>query len=175
MVDPDGFEFEMEQFTPEQPTTAPADGKVLGASLGTTLADAEKSAVFYKALGFDFRLGNAFNGDNPVGMALVDAEGGQLRASGLTIPGPKTPIFCFEFRGLDQLALPRNIRDPGASAITLQVHDVDAAIQAAKATGGSVIASDGKAVTLKDGKAATKGAWVKSPDGLLLELLEKRD
>ena len=128
----------MEQFTPEQPTTAKADSKVLGASLGTTLADAEKSAVFYKALGFEFRLGNAFNGDNAVGMALVDAEGGQLRASGLTIPGPKTPIFCCEFRGLEQPALQRSVRDPGASAITLQVHDADAAIQSAKATGGSL-------------------------------------
>ena len=57
--------------------------------------------------------------------------------------------------------------DPGAPAIGLQVRDIDAAIAAMKAAGGSSI-TQGGSVKLGSGKVG----FVRDPNGLLVELAQ---
>jgi len=48
----------------------------------------------------------------------------------------------------------------------------DAAIQAVKADGGSVLTTGGKPILRKDTAGSTRVVLVSDPDGMLLELVE---
>jgi catechol 2,3-dioxygenase-like lactoylglutathione lyase family enzyme len=71
--DPDGFVMELEQFYPEQPSTAPPGSKVLTGSIGMTASDADKTAVFWALFGVNVNLGKSSPG-NATSMALSATE-----------------------------------------------------------------------------------------------------
>ena len=62
------------------------------------------------------------------------------------------------------------VQDPGASAISLQVEGLPALLSRMKAAGVVVETPNGDAVALDGGR---RGALVRSPDGLLVELIEE--
>jgi catechol 2,3-dioxygenase-like lactoylglutathione lyase family enzyme len=72
-----------------------------------------------------------------------------------------------EFKGVDRKPYTPRIPDPGAPAIGLQVRDIDAAIAAVKAAGGTSVTQGGN-VKLGNGKVG----FVRDPNGLLVELAQ---
>jgi hypothetical protein len=65
-----------------------------------------------------------------------------------------------------------NLQDPGSTRIQLQVRDVDAAVAAVKAAGGSVQSTGGVPVELPARGGTIKTAIVRDPDNLFLVLLQ---
>ena len=61
------------------------------------------------------------------------------------------------------------MQDPGASAISVQVENLPALLKRMQAAGITIETPGGAPVALGDGH---KGALVRSPDGLLVELVE---
>lgn len=173
MQDPDGYEFEMEQTIPARDSSLPADSKVLGASLGISVSDGEKLMAFYQGLGFSTRLGAAFAAPSDgVGMGLLGAEWGRLRASSINITEPRTAFFVFEIRGLEgRQDNPRfSLQDVGANGISLKVDDIAKALSAITAGGGTVLSQGGAATTV----GSTKVAWATDPDGRFWELVQTK-
>lgn len=171
MQDPDGYEFEMEQTIPARESPLPATSKTLGANLGITVSDGEKLLAFYKGVGFSTRLGAAFSAPSDgVGMGLLGAEWGQLRASTISITQPQTPFFVFEIRGLEgrQDTPHLSLQDVGANGISLKVDNIAKALSAVMAGGGAILPKDGMATSV----GASKIAWVTDPDGRFWELVE---
>jgi predicted enzyme related to lactoylglutathione lyase len=72
-----------------------------------------------------------------------------------------------EFKGVDRKPYTPRIPDPGAPAIGLQVRDIDPAIAAVKAGGGSSITPGGYS-KLGIGKVG----FVRDPSGILVELAQ---
>jgi catechol 2,3-dioxygenase-like lactoylglutathione lyase family enzyme len=62
-----------------------------------------------------------------------------------------------------------DVQDPGASAISLQVENLPALLKRMQAAGVTVETPGAAPVALGDGH---RGALVRSPDGLLVELVE---
>lgn len=73
----------------------------------------------------------------------------------------------FEFKNVDRKSYTARIPDPGAPAIGLQVRDIDVAIAAGKAAGGSSVTVGGS-VKLGSGKVG----FVRDPNGLLIEIAQ---
>jgi hypothetical protein len=61
------------------------------------------------------------------------------------------------------------VQDPGASALSLQVENLEGLLKAIKSAGLPVESPRGESAPLNNGH---RGALVRSPDGLLIELYE---
>ena len=159
--DPDGYYVELAQPTP----TASGSGKVIGASFGTmVVSDAEKAAAFYRdKLGFTTKV-TAWTSDRNTELGT---SGAQVRSADVSVPGTALSWTFFEFKNVDRKAVTPRIPDPGAPAIGLQVRDIEAAIAAIKAAGGSSVTLNGS-VKLGNGKVG----FVRDPNGLLVELAQ---
>jgi len=72
-----------------------------------------------------------------------------------------------EFKGVNRKPYTPRIPDPGAAGLGLQVHDINAAIAAMKAAGGSSITQGGN-VKLGNSKVG----FVRDPNGILVELAQ---
>lgn len=159
--DPDGYYVELAQPTP----TASGSGKVIGASFGSPVVqNVEKAASFYlDHLGFVGKT-NVWTSNYS---ANLGTPGAQVRTADVTIPGTDLSWTFFEFKGVDRKAHTPRIPDPGAAGLGLQVSDIDAAIAAVKAAGGSSI-TQGGSVKLGNGKVG----FVRDPSGILVELAQ---
>src|SRR5579872_1812864 len=135
--DPDGYYVQL-----AQPLgVKPGAGKIVVAAFGTMVVqDADKTASFYRDK-FGFKMND--DGWTTDYDANLGTSGAQVRNPSVTIPGTGLSWGFFEFKGVDRKSYTPRIPDPGAPAIGLQVHDIDAAIMAMKAAGGSSITSGG--------------------------------
>jgi catechol 2,3-dioxygenase-like lactoylglutathione lyase family enzyme len=135
-----------------------------GASFGSIVADSEKAAAFYRDhFGFAVKSG-AWSGESSANFGV---PGAQVRTTEISIPGAAVAWIFFEFKGVDRKSYTPRIPDPGAAALGLQVHDIDAAIAAMKAAGGTSITTGG---SLKLGSG--KVGFVRDPGGVLVELAQ---
>jgi catechol 2,3-dioxygenase-like lactoylglutathione lyase family enzyme len=159
--DPDGYYVELAQTT----ATGSGSGKVIGATFGSmVVASSEKAAAFYRDhFGFAVKT-NAWtsNYDGNLG-----TPGAQVQTAEVTIPGTTLSWRFVEFKGVDRKPYAPRIPDPGAPAIGMQVRDIDAAIAAVKAAGGSSVTQGGN-VKLGNGKVG----FVRDPNGILVELAQ---
>jgi catechol 2,3-dioxygenase-like lactoylglutathione lyase family enzyme len=168
MRDLDGFVFEFVQSGTPPQTDAPETSSILNARSSQTTDSFEKSFVFYRnVLGFTFA-------DPPKDLSdTVLALEGTPRARGRQVfgmpPGSNNPWVFYEFRDIERAKRAPNVQDPGASAVSLDAENLPALISSMKAAGIVVETPGGGPVTLEGGR---HGALVRSPDGLLVQLIE---
>ena len=161
LKDPDGYYVELAQTT----VTASGSGKVVGANFGSMVVqNAEKAAAFYRD---QFGFAAKTNAPTSNFDANLGVPGAQVLTAEVTVPGSTLSWRFMEFKGLDRKPYTPRIPDPGAPAIGLQVRDIDAAIAAIKAAGGSSVTQGGN-VKLGNGKVG----FVRDPNGLLVELAQ---
>ena len=148
--DPDGHFVEFRQ--PEQiPADAPP-GVVIGAHVRIAIADTDATMRLYRdLLGFQPRLG-LFSGDKTFAALTGLPDGAQYRLTNAPVPGrPELTLEFIEFRGVDRKPLRSRIQDPGSVRLSFNVRDLDAAVTKFTSTGGAVVTTGGKPVSLGQG------------------------
>jgi len=161
LKDPDGYYVELSQTT----AAASGSGRVIGAGFGSTVVqNAEKAAAFYRDhFGFTAKT-NAWTSNFD---ANLGTPGAQVQTAEVTVPGSMLSWRFVEFKGVNRKPYTPRIPDPGAAGLGLQVHDINAAIAAMKAAGGSSITQGGN-VKLGNSKVG----FVRDPNGILVELAQ---
>ena len=160
--DPDGYYVEL-----NHPPDAPAgNAGIIGAGfIAVSVAqDVEKAASFYRdQFGFDARI-SAWSSNDSQNAGVPSAE---IRSADITVPGTSLRWRFAEFKGVERKRYAPRVPDPGAPVIGLQVRDIDAAIAAVTAAGGSSI-TQGGSIKLGSGKVG----FVRDPSGILVELAQ---
>jgi catechol 2,3-dioxygenase-like lactoylglutathione lyase family enzyme len=161
LKDPDGYYVELAQTTDK----ASGSGKVIGAAFGSMVVQSsEKAAAFYRdQFGFAVKT-NAWTSNFDANLGI---PGAQVQTAEVTVPGTALSWRFMEFKGVDRKPYTPRIPDPGAPALGLQVHDMDAAIAAVKAAGGSSVTQGGN-IKMGNGKVG----FVRDPNGILVELAQ---
>jgi catechol 2,3-dioxygenase-like lactoylglutathione lyase family enzyme len=153
MRDPDGFVFEFVQGDPLPQTDVPAGSNVINARSSLAIEDTDKALAFYRdQLGFTAR---ATNTVNDAVLALEGTPTAVARSTSTSPPGSTNVWFLWEFSQIARTKRVPKAIDPGASALSIVVDDVAAMLKRLKAAG----------IT------AESDAVVRSPDGLLIELV----
>ena len=165
--DPDGFVVEML----DAPNAPAGEGHVLsGSAFEATVANSEESVKFYKELlGFDMKLGTAFN-DNQEMSSTAGAPGASFKQSTATIPGTSVPFTLIEFKNIERKKLSGRTQDPGTTVLQLVVKDVAALTAKLKAAGVPVVTTGGGPVQVVPGLDI---AIVRDPNNMLLELVQR--
>jgi catechol 2,3-dioxygenase-like lactoylglutathione lyase family enzyme len=168
--DPDGFVVEMLEAT-NPPADAPPGSVVSGSAFEATVRDSAETVKFYnELLGFDVRLGSAFN-DNQQMAATAGAPGASFKQSTARIPGTAVPFTLIEFKGgPPRKELSGRTQDPGTTVLQLVVRDVTALTAKLKAAGIRIVTTGGVPVQVSP---ALKIAIVSDPNNMLLELVER--
>ncbi len=163
--DPDGYYVELAQTTATASGAPSGPGKVIGAGFGSMVVqNAEKAAAFYRDhFGFAAKT-NAWTSNFD---ANLGTPGAQIQTAEVTVPGTTLSWRFVEFKGVARKPYTPRIPDPGAPGLGLQVHDIDAAIAAIKAAGGSSITQGGN-IKMGTGKVG----FVRDPNGILVELAQ---
>jgi catechol 2,3-dioxygenase-like lactoylglutathione lyase family enzyme len=166
--DPDGFMLELAGIQPTPASDAPASSNVTGGRIGLTIENTDQTLKFYHdVLGFETKpAAAAFSTDKTIA-SLIDAVGAQWRISSAKVPGTSVDWELLEFKGVARKPFRLAVPDVGSPAVSVYVKDVNAAIEAVKAGGGSIVTTGGQAVKL--GNAT--GIFVRDPNGFLLELI----
>ena len=150
VMDPDGHFVEFRQ--PDQiPADAPP-GDVIGGHVRIAIADTDATMRLYRdLLGFSPRLG-LFSGDKAFAALAGLADGAQYRLTNAPVPGrPELTLEFIEFRNVDRKPLRSRIQDPGSVRLSFNVRDLDAAVAKFTSTGGAVVTTGGKPVSLGQG------------------------
>jgi catechol 2,3-dioxygenase-like lactoylglutathione lyase family enzyme len=165
--DPDGFVVEML----DAPNAPAGEGHVLsGSAFEATVANSEESVKFYtELLGFDMKLGTAFN-DNQEMSSTAGAPGASFKQSTATIPGTSVPFTLIEFKNIERKKLSGRTQDPGTTVLQLVVKDVAALTAKLKAAGVPVVTTGGGPVQIVPGLDI---AIVRDPNNMLLELVQR--
>jgi len=164
LKDPDGIFLEVTQ--PDAiPTTAPADGIVVGGNFGAVVKDVDKAVNFYKQqLGLESRIVDWNKSGNV--MKIFGTPGAQIYRGSLFVPDTKLQLEFIQFKDIDSNPVRLGIADPGVGSIGIQVRDIEAAAAAFSAKGGSVETQGG--ITWRpNGSGAS---FVRDLNGFLVEL-----
>lgn len=165
MRDPDGFVFEFVQAGTLPETDVPATSNIYNARSSLAIESFDKGFAFYREiLGFTFA--NPPNDVNDAVLALEGTPRARARSTGGMPPGSNNMWVLWEFRDIERTRRVPNVQDAGASAVSLEVENVTALVARMKSAG---IAVELEPAPLGEGR---RGALVRSPDGLLVELVE---
>ncbi len=166
--DPDGFFLQLVQEAPAE--GAPASN-VHRVSLAYTMENADATRAFYTGhLGIELT-GSAAYSKDPAMLQLYGAPAGtEFRKLTGVIPGPPAAIEFTEFRGVPRTKFHLRVRDPGAPALCIQVHDETATIGKMKAAGVNIISANSEIVDFGGG---TRTIFVEDPNGMNLEIFER--
>lgn len=166
--DPDGFFIQLIQ---APPSAGAPEGNVHRVSLAYTMENADATRAFYTGkLGIELAGASAYSKD-PAILQLVGAPAGtEFRKLSGTIPGPSASVEFTEFRGVPRAKFHLRVRDPGAPAMAIQVHDLTATISQMKAAGTNIISAKGEIVDFGGG---THTIFVEDPNGMNLEIFER--
>ena len=167
--DPDGFVVELIDGA-ATPAGAPAGNVVAGAAFEPTVANSEETIRFYNdLLGFNFKLGEAFNSNQEMA-ATAGAPGASFRQSQSLIPGTSVTMTLIEFKDIERKMLSGRGQDPGTTVLQLEVRDVTALTARLAAAGVPIVSIGGKPVQVGPG---LKIAIVRDPNNMQLELVER--
>jgi len=170
MTDPDGFVLEFVQSGNPIETDVPESSNVYNARSSLALENTAASLVFYRdILGYD--AGQTNPGVTDAVLALEGTPDAVAMTTRTTPPGSTNVWFFWEFAGIERTKHAPNVQDPGASAISLQVEGLPALLDRMRAAGIEIVTPGGAPVDLGNGST---GVVVRSPDGLLVELVEER-
>ena len=168
MRDPDGFVFEFVQPAQVPHAEGPGAGNIFNARSSLALDNIERSLEFYQGLlGFEPRREPGFVND-----AVLVLEGtprATARSVSTMPPGSNNMWVFWEFGDIERTPHAPNVQDPGTSAIALEVENLSKLVARMTAAGVTIETPGGQPVTLANGRLAT---LVRSPDGLLVELVE---
>jgi catechol 2,3-dioxygenase-like lactoylglutathione lyase family enzyme len=166
--DPDGFMLELAGIQPAPKSSAPADSNILAGRIGVTIKDTDQTMKFYHdVLGFETKPAPVAYQTNKTIAMLIDAKGAQWRISSAKVPGTEVNFELLEFKDVPRKDFALRVPDPGSPAVSIHVKDVDAAMKAVAAGGGSIVTRGGEPVKLGPGL----GVFVRDPNGLLIELI----
>jgi catechol 2,3-dioxygenase-like lactoylglutathione lyase family enzyme len=161
--DPDGFYVAI-----VQPDDLPAGSDaVVSARWATTVEDAGKTAAYVGQLGFETKL-SKWDGEDPA-LKAFGTPGSQYRARSAQVPDFSLRWSFYEWKDIDRKPVKLRIPDPGSPAIGVEVRDLDAAVAAIKAAGGSGITPGG---SIQLPGAGGKLGFVRDPGGVLIELAQ---
>ncbi|MBV9771701.1 MAG: VOC family protein [Bryobacterales bacterium] len=167
--DPDGYFIEVVQSPP--PAGVTSEGNVYAASVGLTIANREATLKFYHdLLGFDLTGKPDFSSD-PVIADLVGAPHAQSRELVGNIPGTKTLMAFYDYKGVSRAPFHLRVPDPGAPAVALRVQDLDGLLKRMRAAGVQVTSRGGEVVQFSP---AIRNIFVEDPNGLNIELFESK-
>ncbi len=167
MRDPDGFVFEFVEAGVMPETDVPASSNIYNARSSLALDSFERALPFYRdLLGFDVP-----GEPGPINDAVLALEGtprANARSARSMPPGSNNMWVLWEFSDIERTRRAPAVQDPGASAISLQVDNLPALLARMAAAGVTVETPGAMAVTM----GGSRRALVRSPDGLLVELVE---
>ncbi len=165
VLDPDGFLIELLQ--PSSRSEVPDSGKVLAARVRLTVNQLEKSREFYrKTLGFKLSAASRFSTDNSL-ETLWGAAMGVSRKSTGGLPGMESSHEFVEFKPRATAGRVKHLRDPGISAFSVGVGDVDRLLSAMRASGARVISTGAEPAVSPNGG---RNVFVQDLDGFFWEL-----
>tara|TARA_R110000824_G_scaffold336_1_gene1769 strand:+ start:189967 stop:191013 length:1047 start_codon:yes stop_codon:yes gene_type:complete len=167
MRDLDGFVFEFVESGNPVETDVPESSNIYNARSSLALENLERSLEFYRDI-----LGYEAAQPNTVNEAVLRLEGTPdaiARTSRTQPPGSTNVWFFWEFSNIARTKQEPSVQDPGASAISLLVEGLPALLNQIRAAGFQIETPGGLAVSLGSNRL---GALVRSPDGLLVELVE---
>jgi len=168
MRDPDGFVFEFVQAGAMPDTAVPVSSNIYSARSSLAVDRMEASIAFYRdLLGFEIR--NQPNDVNDAVLALEGTPRARARTAQSMPPGSNNMWVLWEFREIERTRREPAVQDPGASAVTFAVAELAGLAGRLKAAGVTIETPGGAPVPLGGGR---RGLLVRSPDGLLLELVE---
>ena len=168
MNDPDGFVFEFVQPGASPKTDVAESSNIYNARSSLAFESMEKSIPFYRdILGFTLNSAPAFIDDAV--LALEGTPRARVRSAPAMPPGSNNMWVLWEFNDIDRIKHVPNVQDPGASALSLQVENLDGLLKAIRGAGLPIESPGGESVPLDK---VHHGALVRSPDGLLIELFE---
>lgn len=168
MHDPDGFVFEFVQADPLPETAVPKTSNVYNARSSLAIEDTEKSLAFYRdLLGYEARPSNTVN---EAVLALEGTPTAAARTTSTSPPGSTNVWFLWEFSGIARTKHEPHVQDPGASALSLLVENISGLLTRMREAGVKVETPSAGAVSLA---GPARGVLVRSPDGLLVELIER--
>jgi catechol 2,3-dioxygenase-like lactoylglutathione lyase family enzyme len=149
-------------------TDVPESSNIYDARSSLGLENMEKSIPFYRdILGFTLRTAPAFINDAV--LALEGTPRARVRSAPAMPPGSNNMWVLWEFNDIDRTKHFPNPQDPGASALSLQVENLEGLLRTVSSAGLPIESPGGGPVALGKGH---HGALVRSPDGLLIELYE---
>jgi len=166
--DPDGFMLELAGISPLPKSSAPADSLVVGGRIGQTIKDTAQTLKFYHdVLGYDTKPASPAFQTNPTIASLINAKGAHWRISRANIPGSDVEFELLEFKDVPRRDFAPRVPDPGSPVVSIHVKNVEDAMKAVAAGGGSIVTRGAAPVKL----GAATGVFVRDPNGLLLELI----
>jgi catechol 2,3-dioxygenase-like lactoylglutathione lyase family enzyme len=120
--DPDGFYLLLEQ--PERLPVGAPKGNIVGASVGVTVSDTEKTLRFYgDLLGLvPGKPARPADSDQSLGR-LTGVAGAKILITNVKIPNTTFEPELWEFQGVEHQVIHPKMQDPGASQFTLQFRD----------------------------------------------------
>jgi catechol 2,3-dioxygenase-like lactoylglutathione lyase family enzyme len=171
--DPDGFIVQLEEGGAG--ATAPGattSGPIVGVAVWLSVADVVQTATFYsKVLGLTLPAPAEARPVNERMKALFgDTSLTTLRNVRGTFPGSTFGINFQEFRGPDRKPVHHRVQDPGGPILVISVDDFPAAVAAVQASGGILGPGDTSVPVAAD----ARGAWVRDPNGVLMQLSPPR-
>jgi hypothetical protein len=129
---------------------------------------ATPASFYHHVFGFESRPGASFTANLEVQNGL-GAPGARFQISRAILPGERAETWgIIESKDVERKPFRPRICDPGAAAFSLRVHSADALAAQVRAEGGSVVSRGGE-IGNRPG-----GIFVRDPNGLLLELVQRR-
>lgn len=122
---------------------------------------------YHDVLGFETKPAPPEYQTNPTIASLIDAKGAHWRISSAHVPGSDVSFELLEFKDVPRKPFAPRVPDIGAPAVSVHVKDVEGAMKAVAAGGGSIVTRGGEPVKL----GPAKGVFVRDPNGLLIELI----
>ncbi len=168
MRDPDGFVFEFVQSGNSFVTDVPESSNIYNARSSLALDERKRSMEFYGDI-----LGYEAADPNTVVDAVLLLEGTPeaVATSGRTQPPGSTNVWFFwEFSNIERTKREPDVQDPGASVISLLVEGLPDLVNQIDEAGFTIETAGRKPVNLGNDRL---GILVRSPDGLLVELIEQ--
>jgi len=154
VADPDGYLIEVVQDAPS--ADSPTTGNILGAAMGITVADLDATRQFYRSLlGFELSAGK---------------DSADVRQMAGNVPGTKSRIEFYEFKGVSRTPFHGRVPDPGTPAIALRVTDLDGLLKRLKAAGVTVVSTGGVPAQFSP---TIRNIFIEDPDGFKIELFQQ--
>jgi catechol 2,3-dioxygenase-like lactoylglutathione lyase family enzyme len=166
--DPDGFNIVLAQLDQLPETTAPVTSNVIGARVGLTVADMDRTMAIYRdLLGFKPEI-RPFANYGPL-TELMNTPGAQIRRASATVPGSAVQVEFLEFKEIQRQTKNSRIQDPGSTRFQLRVVDTDATVKSLKSAGGILTTTGGNGGPI-DMRGLRVGL-VREPNNLFLVIM----
>ena len=165
MRDPDGFPLEFAFQNGPIAADVPATSIVIGGWATFIVEDAAATLAFYRdVLGFQ-----ATGAPTPLAAGVLSLQGLPAAAGSMSVgvrpPGGAATWRMYDYRNVERTRLAGRLQDPGTVALSFRVENVSLLLSRLKTAGVAVETPLAKV----DGRMR---AFVRDPNGLLLELIE---